>query len=76
MTSMYGNGGEEPVVGTFSAVELESRDDHHVGWNKAMKNALEKIPDTWHGKTLRVTQSVTITPNPGSVGEYLIALQP
>ena len=53
-----------------------SRDDHHVGWNQAMKNALQEIPDSWRGLNLTVTFEVYIRPNPGSVGEYKVHLRP
>lgn len=70
-------GGETGVTGSFRTDDpTVSRDDHHFGWNQALKSALEKIPDSWRGENLTVTFEVYIKPNPGSVGEYKVHLRP
>ena len=71
-------GGETGATGSIRTDDpaFLSRDDHHVGWNLALKRALEEIPDSWRGETLTVTFEVYIKPNPGSVGEYKVRLHP
>lgn len=71
-------GGETGITGSIRTDDpaFLSRDDHHVGWNQALKRALEEIPDSWRGENLTVTFEVYIKPNPGSVGEYKVHLRP
>jgi len=69
------NGDETAEPGIVRADEIE-RDDHHAGWNQALKRALENVPDTWHGEELNVRYAVVTTKNPGSVHEYKVYLGP
>lgn len=57
-----------------------SRDeiDHHgEGFEKAFEKALRDLDgQKYAGQTLEVHAFVTITPNPGGVGQYTVSLIP
>jgi hypothetical protein len=60
----------ETVTGTHPSEPGILRDDHHVGFNQALKRALADLPDSWKGKTCRLTYRCHISENPGEIDQY------
>jgi hypothetical protein len=74
-----GSGSGDRISGSYR-VETEgelsgdSHTEHHKGWDKSLDDALRNIPDSWRGKSVRVTHRAKITSNPGTIGEYVTDL--
>ena len=51
-----------------------AKQDHHVGWDLSMEEALKEFPPALYGKPIRMKRWVVIKENPGSVGEYITDL--
>jgi hypothetical protein len=63
----------KPVTGTFKprkGTRLE-RDEHHLGWDRALQNALDRInrPPGTYKANVNFWAVVEVT-NPGSIIEY------
>jgi len=63
------------IEGTFSGKQIGKA--HSEGFNKALDAALHKLDGKAHAdKKFHVHYFVTITPNPGGVGQYSVELKP
>jgi hypothetical protein len=64
-------------IASFGEVSPEQISHHGEGFQKAFEQALERLDgSTYAGQELAVHAFVTITPNPGGVGQYRIELKP
>ena len=67
----------KPVIGTFKAQKGRplGADDHHLGWDRALQKALDRInrPPGTYKANVDFSAVIDVT-NPGSVIEYIVTL--
>jgi 5,10-methylene-tetrahydrofolate dehydrogenase/methenyl tetrahydrofolate cyclohydrolase len=68
---------ENNEIASSGDVTRDEIDHHGEGFEKAFDKALKDLDgQKYAGQTLEVRAFVTITPNPGGVGQYTISLIP
>jgi hypothetical protein len=68
---------ENSEIASSGQVERAEIGHHGEGFEKAFEEALRKLDGkTYAGQTLAVQAFVTITENPGGVGQYVVSLVP
>ncbi len=60
------------ITGTYAAKGLtgDEAEQHHIGFARALQNALDNMDDEWHGRGIAIQLEAWITRNPGTIGEY------
>jgi hypothetical protein len=67
----------EREVAARGNISRDEIDHHGEGFEKAFNKALKELDgQRYAGQTLEVQAFVTITPNPGGVGQYTVSLVP
>lgn len=68
---------ENPEIASSGQAERDEIGHHGEGFEKAFERALRELDgERYAGQTLGVQAFVTITPNPGGVGQYVVSLVP
>ena len=68
---------ENPEIASSGQVERAVIGHHGEGFEKAFEEALRKLDgERYADQTLAVQAFVTITKNPGGVGQYVVSLVP
>jgi len=78
MSTQQGGGEERlEIVGRYDGARLQAgglEDQHHLGFSAAFEDARRQMEEDsrWHGAEVRLRMEVSITSNPGAVGEYRV----
>ena len=68
---------EEHEIASSGNVSRDEINHHGEGFEKAFNKALEELDgQKYAGQALEVQAFITITPNPGGVSQYRVALVP